>query len=82
MPDNKNKPAHVTTYFVNGEEQTTTHDKLTVTQILENAGFTPVSDYSLRSENPPKTFEDLNEEVDIHNHQRFQALFTGPTPVS
>lgn len=71
------------TYFVNGEAQTTEERELTVQAILDAAGFTPASDYTLRSENPPEDFNSNYEEVvRIHPNQRFRALFKGPTPVS
>jgi hypothetical protein len=73
---------HVTKYFVNGEEETTDQDELTVTAILENAGFTPATDYSLTSENPKHTYTDYSEKVKVHNNQRFAAQFKGPTPTS
>lgn len=82
MNESAAKPK-TTTYFVNGEEETTTEDRLTVKAILENAGFSPATDYTLKSENPPRDYDsDYEHVVDIHSHQRFQALFKGPTPVS
>lgn len=72
-----------TLYYVNGEEQRTEKDELTVREILENAGFSPAEDYTLKSENPKKDFDGrYDEAVKIHPKQRFQALFQGPTPVS
>lgn len=73
---------HETPYTVNGEEEATTEDSLTVREILENAGFTPAADYSLKSENPPRAYENYDEQVRIHPHQRFQAQFKGPTQTS
>lgn len=71
------------TYFVNGEAETTTADELSVGAILEGAGFTPKTDYTLKSENPPRDYgSNYDEMVRIHSHQRFQALFKGPTPTS
>jgi hypothetical protein len=72
-----------TKYFVNGEEQTTDKDELTVRQILENAGFKPAEEYKLTSANPKEDLADrYDESVKIHPNQRFSAKFTGPTPVS
>jgi len=82
MVNGNAKSDHPTVYFVNGEQQTTDQDKLAVAQIVEAAGFTPASDYTLRSENPARTFQHPDEVVEIHPQQRFQALFTGLTPVS
>lgn len=74
---------HTITYFVNGEAQTTSERELTVREILENAGFSPATDYSLKSENPPLDYDsEYDEAVRLHPNQRFQALFKGPTPVS
>ncbi len=74
---------HAITYFVNGEKETTGESKLAVKQILENAGFTPATDYTLASENPPQDFDSrYDESVKIHENQRFQAKFKGPTPTS
>lgn len=73
---------HPITYFVNGEPETTTERELTVQAILESAGFTPAADYVLTSENPPRTFTDQNERVKLHEHERFTAIFKGPTPTS
>lgn len=70
-------------YFVNGEAETTTAAELKVGAILESAGFTPIADYTLKSENPPHDFGANYEElVKIHPNERFQALFKGTTPTS
>ena len=74
---------HKTTYFVNSERETTDEKQLLVKTILEHAGFTPAVDYTLKSENPPKDFDSHYEEViEIHENERFLALFKGPTPTS
>ncbi len=74
---------HDIKYFVNGEDETTGRSPLMVKEILENAGFTPATDYTLASENPPKDFDSrYDEPVDIHPNERFQAKFKGPTPTS
>ena len=70
------------TYFVNGEEQVTEQRKLTVRQILTNAGFTPPEDYLLKRDEGNKALGDLEQEEPIHEGERFTALFKGPTPVS
>lgn len=76
------KPKTIT-YFVNGEKETTTEDRLTVRAILEGAGFTPATDYTLKSENPPRDYDsEYDRVVEIHPNMRFQAQFKGPTPVS
>ncbi len=74
---------HGIKYFVNGEEETTSKAELKVREILENAGFTPATDYTLASENPPRDFDSrYDEPVRIHDDERFQAKFKGPTPTS
>jgi len=74
---------HEITYFVNGEKETTKEPELAVKQILENAGFTPETDYTLAREHPHHDFDsNYNELVKIHENERFQAKFKGPTPTS
>ena len=71
------------TYYVNGETEETTSSDLKVGAILESAGFTPITDYTLKSENPPHDYGANYEElVKIHPNERFQALFKGTTPTS
>ena len=70
------------TYFVNGEEQTTASDKLTVREILTKAGFTPVEDYRLTRDEGNHVYHDYDEEVPLHEDERFTATFLGPTPTS
>jgi len=74
--------AHSIEYTVNGETGETSHH-LAVKEILEHAGFTPATDYVLKSENPPEDFgDDYERLVKIHQHQRFQARYKAPTPTS
>ena len=74
---------HEIKYLVNGEEETSSKSELRVKEILENAGFTPATDYTLASENPPEDFDSrYDESVKIHPNERFQAKFKGPTPTS
>jgi len=70
------------TYYVNGEAQTTTKDKLTVREILTEAGFTPAGEYRLTRDEGHHVYRDHDEEVDLHEHERFTATFLGPTPTS
>jgi hypothetical protein len=69
-------------YYVNSEEQTTTHDKLTVREILTDAGFTPAGEYRLTRDEGHHIYQDYDEEVPLHENEKFTATFTGPTPVS
>ncbi len=71
-----------TTYLINGESQTTTEHKLTVRQILSNAGFTPVEEYRLTRDAGNKVFDNYGDEAPIHEKERFTATFLGPTPTS
>lgn len=71
-----------TKYYVNGEAQTTDEHKLTVRQILENAGFTPAEQYELIRDEGHHKYTNLDEEVPLHKGERFTAKFTGVTPVS
>jgi hypothetical protein len=70
------------TYYVNGESQTTHQHKLTVRTILTNAGFTPAEDYRLVRDAGNHTYTNLDEEVPLHESEKFTALFQGPTPTS
>jgi hypothetical protein len=70
------------TYYVNGEEQTTTKDKLTVREILTEAGFTPAEEYRLIRDEGNHVYKDYDEEVPLHENERFTATFLGPTPTS
>ena len=81
MTDPAPQPRTVT-YYVNGEAQTTTQDKLTVREILTAAGFTPVTEYQLTRDEGHHVYRDYDEEVPLHQHERFTATFVGPTPVS
>ena len=69
-------------YFVNGEVQHTEEDPITVKRILEKAGFTPPDQYELIRDKDQHKYKDLHKEVEIHNGERFTALFVGPTPTS
>jgi hypothetical protein len=82
MPADAGTHPKVTRYFVNGEEETTTDHKLTVTQILEGAGFTPATEYRLTRDEGHHDLNDYDEEAPIHEGERFTATFLGPTPVS
>jgi hypothetical protein len=68
-------------YTVSAEPQETTQHKLTGREILENAGFTPASDYKLIRDNGDREVG-LDEEVPIREGEAFTAMFHGPTPTS
>lgn len=69
-------------YFVNGERQFTDEKKLTVAMILEHAGFKPANQYQLTRDEGEFVYTNYDEEVPLHKHERFTALFLGPTPTS
>jgi hypothetical protein len=69
-------------YLVNGEQFHANEHKLTVRQILEAAGFTPVEEYRLTRDHGHHVFDDYDIEVPIQDTERFTATFLGPTPTS
>lgn len=69
-------------YFVNGEVQSTEENPITVKQILENAGFTPPDQYQLIRDKDQHKYTKLDDKVEVHDDERFTALFVGPTPTS
>jgi hypothetical protein len=70
------------TYFVNGEKQETREHKRSVREILEKAGFLPVHEYELTRDADGHTYKHYDEEVELHEGERFTATYIGPTPVS
>ena len=70
------------TYSVNGENQVTEQHKLTVRQILEDAGFVPVEQYDLTRDDGHHTYTSYDEEVSLHDGERFTATYKGPTQTS
>ncbi len=74
---------HEITYYVDNEVQHTTEKELTVRQILAAAGDDPTTHYLLELRgNQQIPHKDLDELLEIHENERFAAIFTGPTPVS
>jgi hypothetical protein len=72
----------LTTYYVNVERQEASEDDLTVRHILEQAGFKPADQYRLIRDQPHHEYTDLDHVVEVHNEERFTAVFNGPTPTS
>ena len=72
---------HEIEYFVNGERQETKERKLRALTILERAGLTPPADYRLERDHDHKKYKS-NEEVEIHDKERFTATYIGPVPTS
>jgi hypothetical protein len=75
--------AHTTEFFVDGEPQFTTEHTLTAAQILNLVGLDPATHFlvELRG-NHQVEHRDPNEEIHIHEKQKFITVFTGETPVS
>ena len=73
---------YTTRYFVNDDIQETSEPKLTVREILKNAGLTPVENYDLTKYGNNKPFSSLDEEIPIEKNDKFIAVFNGTTPVS
>jgi hypothetical protein len=83
MTENDAKKEKSVAYFVNGEEQESDDNTLTVAQILEKAGFIPASDYELEEEAPKeKKFKDQGHEINLKVGERFTATYIGITPTS
>ena len=80
---NEQSQDHTITYFVNNEVETSDERERDVRSILEGAGFSPASDYTLKSQNPPEDYgTDYDRRIRIHPNQRFTARYTAPTPTS
>ena len=75
-------------YKVNGEEQTTSHNRLTVEQILRNAGrnasidTSQINNYFLQDIDDGRKYENANDVVSIHDGDQFLAVHRGRTPVA
>jgi hypothetical protein len=70
------------TYFVNGEPLRTTEKRLTVREILKDAGFAAVEEYRLSRDADHHVFEHYGTEVHLHDGEKVTATFLGPTPTS
>lgn len=74
---------HVIKYFVDNEEQTTTEKSLKVREILSNAGDDPATHYLVQIHGDHEIpYKDLDQTIEVHENEKFAAIFTGPTPVS
>ncbi len=82
MNDTEPLHRHPLIYFVNAEEQRTERTELKVKAILEDAGFTPFSDYRLTRDEGNHAYDDYDHEVQLHEGERFTATFIGVTPTS
>lgn len=75
-------------YKVNGETQTTEHESLTVEDVLRNAGaaasidITQIDSYYLESIDSNHKYENLSDQVTIHEDEKFLAVHRGKTPVA
>lgn len=72
------------TFTVDGEPETTSERKLTPVQIMQLAHIDPASNYLVRVEGRNQTsYKDQpNTEIEVHEHEVFVTVSTGPTPVS
>lgn len=74
--------AKTITYYANGESFHTSKHKLTPRTILETALLKPAEDYRLLRDEGNKELTNLDEEIPVHEGERFTALFKGPTQTS
>lgn len=76
------------TYQVNGEDQSTQDNSLTVETILRNAGsaasidVAEINDYLLENVADGHKYEDLADKVLIKDGDKFVAVHVGKTPVA
>ena len=72
-----------TKYFVDNESQTTDQKELSVRQILVNSGNDPETHYLVEIKGDHQVdHKNLDEQIHIHENEKFAAIFTGTTPVS
>ena len=75
-------------YKVNGEEQTTEQDSLTMEEILRNAGSeasidtSQIENYFLENIIDGRKYENLSDVVKIKEDDQFLAVHVGRTPVA
>ncbi len=82
MEEHEHHHEHRLTYFVNGERQETHKKELTVHVILADAGFDRPKDYRLTRDEGNHVYEHYEQEVHLHEGERFTATYVGPTPTS
>ncbi|MCI0184818.1 hypothetical protein [Sulfoacidibacillus ferrooxidans] len=68
--------------IVSGEEVLMSSHKVTVGAILTEAGFVPLENYRLVRDAGDHKYPDYAEEIEIHERERFTALFEGQTQTS
>ena len=75
-------------YKVNGEEQTTQKDSLTVREILQNAGeaasidLSQINSYFLENVETGQKYENADDRVALKEGDQFLAIHVGATPVA
>lgn len=71
-------------YTVDGEPQETSDHELTPTQILTKAGIDAATHYLVEIDGAHRvSFQGKsNEEIRMHENEKFISVSTGPTPVS
>lgn len=70
------------TYFVNGEREESLERDLQVREILSRAGFSPTSEWTLSRDSDGHVYADQDEQIRLHEDERFTATRNGPTPTS
>ena len=74
---------HLIHFEVDAEHLETTDKTLTVAQVLELAHLDPATHYLIEIDGQhQKKHTDPDEQLHLHEHERFISVFTGPTPVS
>lgn len=68
------------TYYVNDVAFETDDKKLRAKEILEIAGYKPYTDYILIRMNGHKVLDDYEEEMPIHDDERFEAVWKSQEP--
>ena len=84
MSTQPHEKTHEIHFEVDGEPLETTEKILTPTQILGLAGVDAANHYLVQIEGRHQTsYQDKpNEEIHMHEGQKFITVATGPTPVS
>lgn len=83
-PTPPRRPEHPVRFTVNDEHYSSDDHTLTPVQIMELAGVDPATNYLVEVKGRHQTSyrDHPNDEVPIHNGDKFVTLYTGGTPVS
>ncbi len=71
-------------YTVDTDPQSTDQQKMTPNEILRKAGFDPAVYYlvAIHGESQQSFQGKGDDPIEIHEHEKFVSIFTGPVPVS